>query len=184
MPLQRNQERLLPPGPVPRSPTRVKGTNGLPTTAKTTQNLVAEPGGASPPPTWATGLPGSVCRPPARRRTAHARPPGRAHSASSRAGRAAAFSVLVPRRASPTGDFILRPSRSQDTPGGWTSHPGTSKGHFKGMCSTRSVVVTPSPHPGHHPALVIFRRNFCIQPLLCTSTALSNPQHQSAGPQQ
>lgn len=62
-------------------------------------------------------------------------------------------------------------------------HPGASKGHFKGMCSTRSVVVLPSPLPVHHRMLVIFLRSFsCFQPLLRTSTVLSNPQHQLAEP--
>lgn len=56
------------------------------------------------------------------------------------------------------------------------TYPGTSKGHFKGMYwlsySTWLVVVTPSPHPVLHRALVTFLRRFShIQPLLYTSIA-------------
>lgn len=61
-------------------------------------------------------------------------------------------------------------------------HPGTSKGHFKGMCSTRSVVVLPSPLPVHHRMLVIFLRSFSCFQQLRTSTGLSNPQHRLAEP--
>lgn len=56
-------------------------------------------------------------------------------------------------------------------------HPGTSKGHFTEMCSLDQSWCFPS-----HWILVLFLRSFsCIQPLLCVSTAFSNPEHQLAG---
>lgn len=91
-------------------------------------------------------------------------------------------------RLPPTTGIILCLSRSQKA-GGPHSPRHRQKPLEKGCVPTRSVVVIPPPaphprHPVHHQVLGIFLRSFCIQPLLCTSTALSNPQHQSTGRQQ